>query len=503
MPTYFSGEFGALTLLPGQRLYVGAAVNIWDYNSFLTAFVHGISMSGSNIIELHGTVATEVEVGIVGSGAGLALHVGSTGSITALDSNAISLTSADDVNINNAGAISSKSTAIVINGAVDASPSQFENTGTITSQLGGGISSSSANALYVRNYGTISAATSGVNCNGALVLFNSGRIEGRTVSIFGDDLADSVTNAGTLIGNVSTLGGEDVIRNYGTVEGAILSGLGTDTLDNRGGFINSPAGNITDLGADDDKLLNRAGEIIGDVYLGAGNDLVDNRGGVIDGIIYGDAGADRFLLDALLGETVDGGADLDLLDFLSGPAVTLSLDGTFENAGAAVGDSYEMIDRVFGSRFGNDVVRGDGQVNQLYGFGGNDSLDGAGGIDTLQGGTGTDTLTGGLGNDSFRFYALNECGDFITDFSNSGSNDDRIQVLASAFGGGLVAGTLAAADFQSRADNVAQDGTDRFIFRTTDRTLWFDADGSGAGAALLVADLQAGAVVTAADILIA
>ncbi|MGB4828457.1 MAG: hypothetical protein WBP18_14525 [Paracoccaceae bacterium] len=43
---------------------------------------------------------------------------------------------------------------------------------------------------------------------------------------------------------------------------------------------------------------------------------------------------------------------------------------------------------------------------------------------------------------------------------------------------------------------------DRFIFRTTDRTLWFEADGSGAGAAIMVADLQAGAVVTAAEILL-
>ncbi|MGB4828341.1 MAG: flagellar biosynthesis protein FlgM, partial [Paracoccaceae bacterium] len=59
-----------------------------------------------------------------------------------------------------------------------------------------------------------------------------------------------------------------------------------------------------------------------------------------------------------------------------------------------------------------------------------------------------------------------------------------------------------ANQFQTRADNNAQDADDRFIFNTTDRTLWFDADGNGAGAAIMVADLQAGAVVTAADILL-
>jgi hypothetical protein len=49
---------------------------------------------------------------------------------------------------------------------------------------------------------------------------------------------------------------------------------------------------------------------------------------------------------------------------------------------------------------------------------------------------------------------------------------------------------------------LAQDADDRFIFRTTDQTLWYDADGSGSGAALMIADLQAGATMTNLDILI-
>ena len=54
----------------------------------------------------------------------------------------------------------------------------------------------------------------------------------------------------------------------------------------------------------------------------------------------------------------------------------------------------------------------------------------------------------------------------------------------------------------ARHDNVAQDANDRFVFRTSDTTLWFDADGKGGAAATLLADLKAGAVVTTADILI-
>ena len=67
----------------------------------------------------------------------------------------------------------------------------------------------------------------------------------------------------------------------------------------------------------------------------------------------------------------------------------------------------------------------------------------------------------------------------------------------------LVAGTtLAASQFEVRADNLAQDADDRFIFRTTDQTLWFDSNGNAGGGLSEVADLQASAVLTAANILI-
>ena len=90
----------------------------------------------------------------------------------------------------------------------------------------------------------------------------------------------------------------------------------------------------------------------------------------------------------------------------------------------------------------------------------------------------------------------------ISDFLGVAGNNDSFQISAAGFGGGLVAGALAAGQFQTRADNLAQDGDDRFIFRTTDQTLWFDANGNLAGGLLMVADLQSGAVVTAGDILL-
>ena len=89
----------------------------------------------------------------------------------------------------------------------------------------------------------------------------------------------------------------------------------------------------------------------------------------------------------------------------------------------------------------------------------------------------------------------------IADFSNLSGKNNLIRISAAGFGGGLVAGgPLAASQFRVRADNLAQDGDDRFVFRTTDQTLWFDSNGNGAGGLTLVADLQTGATMSAGDI---
>ena len=142
-------------------------------------------------------------------------------------------------------------------------------------------------------------------------------------------------------------------------------------------------------------------------------------------------------------------------------------------------------------------MTGDNLANWLFGDGGNDVLSGGAGNDTLEGGTGVDRLTGGLGSDIFRF-GLGEGSDRISDFHNVTGDNDRFQIA----GVGLATGQISAGQFRARADNVAQDGNDYFIFRTTDATLWFDSDGNGGAAAVMLADLQAAAVVTYQDIFI-
>jgi hypothetical protein len=65
-----------------------------------------------------------------------------------------------------------------------------------------------------------------------------------------------------------------------------------------------------------------------------------------------------------------------------------------------------------------------------------------------------------------------------------------------------VAYTLADGDSLRADSNQAMDATDRFIFRNSDKTLWFDANGTGSGGPVMVADLQSGATLVRTDIVI-
>jgi Ca2+-binding RTX toxin-like protein len=138
----------------------------------------------------------------------------------------------------------------------------------------------------------------------------------------------------------------------------------------------------------------------------------------------------------------------------------------------------------------------------ISGGGGDDTIIGGADQETMAGGTGLDLLTGNGGNDVFLFGAVAENNARITDFSGRAGNNDSFEINATTFGGGLTVGTLAAGQFRTATTNRAGDANDRFIFRTTDETLWFDANGNAAGGRTLIADLQDGARVTAADILL-
>jgi len=439
--------------------------------------------------------------------------------------NQIDLTTTDSLLVGRNGLIASTDNQIGVLGT--GSNHRVHVEGTVAGRhgvvLGDDAAADSGERVLVTATGVVSGSFVGVGVTAHdSTVINYGLIDGSqaAINVKGPGVGTThIYNAGVLHAHAFGIwyGGSEALslRNTGTIDGGIASVVGSTAAD----------------------TIRNLGQMFGDVVLKDGNDLYDGRGGSIEGTIFGDAGNDTFRLGAGI-ETVDGGAGWDTLDFRSGGAIRVALDGSFANTGRAADDSYTGIEAIFGSNFGADRLTGDAAANALRGFGGadtlaggagndmlfggaghdrlvggagndalfgdagNDALFGGAGNDRLTGGAGHDRLAGGAGNDQFVFAAPGEGGDVITDFGAVAGNNDGFRITAAGFGGGLAAGALAPAQFQSRANNLAQDADDRFIFRTTDATLWFDANGNAAGGLTMLADLQAGAVVSAGDIVL-
>lgn len=240
----------------------------------------------------------------------------------------------------------------------------------------------------------------------------------------------------------------------------------------------------------------------------------------IDGVGQGTPGGNRIFLTIW-----DGGGD-DTYDF-STYATSLQVDlapggwsvlsdeqravldtgknikarGNVFNALLHDNDTRSLIENAVGGS-GDDTIFGNDGANTLTGNGGGDTLAGRRGTDTLIGSSGADRLSGGKGADTFWLTSSADGGDTVTDFDGK----DLIALSASAFGNlGITSGHASALDdafFISRNSNVAQSTDEHVIFRTGDSSLWFDVDGQGGTAAILLATLANGAVLSAGDIFI-
>ena len=164
-------------------------------------------------------------------------------------------------------------------------------------------------------------------------------------------------------------GGNDVLEGR---EGndTLLGDVGNDQLDGDNGADNLWGGEGIDT------LFGEAGN--DRLYGGAGNDILN--GGV---------GAD----------TIDGGEGTDSARYsTSTGSVLVDLVSHGLNQGEAAGDIFVSIENLVGSNY-NDTLRGDDQINQISGYGGDDVVFGNGGNDRLYGGSGNDILLGGSGAD--------------------------------------------------------------------------------------------------------
>jgi Ca2+-binding RTX toxin-like protein len=270
----------------------------------------------------------------------------------------------------------------------------------------------------------------------------------------------------------------------------LLGGEGGDVLFGYSGG-DPAARNRTTMFTDDDLLDGGAGNDLlrgdfgNDTLIGGeGNDTLE--GGTGNDVYHVQQSGD-VVTEAQAG--ANGGIDTVLSSLAS---YTLRLN--VENGTIVVGTAASLA----GNTLSNTLTGGSG-ANLLSGGTGRDTLDGAAGDDTLVGGTGNDVLTGGNGLDAFRFIVSGGAAnaDRITDFVAA---DDRIELDDAAFAALGPVGLLAAGAF--RAGGAAADADDRVIWKASTGELFYDPDGSGAAAQVLIATLNPGATVTAADIFV-
>jgi RTX calcium-binding nonapeptide repeat (4 copies) len=236
-----------------------------------------------------------------------------------------------------------------------------------------------------------------------------------------------------------------------------------------------------------------------DILIGdfAANGIAGGNGGDwLDGTyggdaLYGEAGNDS-LVSRVQADVLDGGTEFDYAryDYADAGLRAYLYDRT-QNTGWAAGDIYVSIEGLAGSYFADDL-RGDANQNIIYGLGGGDFIVGLGG---------SDLLIGGEGQDLFHFVGIGDGGaggDVIQDFV---SGFDRISVQGAFFGLGSPGG-VAIDSFRFVAGTQANLATSQFIYNGATRQLFYDQDGTGAGAQVLLATLQAGATMAAGDIIV-
>jgi serralysin len=264
---------------------------------------------------------------------------------------------------------------------------------------------------------------------------------------------------------------------------------------------------------------------------GSGGDSI--RGNQAGNLLNGNGGNDT-LIGSAGNDTLDGGAGADALQggtgddqYIVGGTDTVTeganegVDSVTAYATYTIGNNIENL-RLASS--GGFVATGNSLGNVLSGNVGNNRLEGLGGNDTLGGGDGNDRLLGGEGNDSLRGAEGNDnlYGGAGNDVLNGGAGADRLWFTdalgatnvdtVAGFQSGVDSLGLGASRFSAIGSGLDQNefvvGTaastanHRIIHNITTGEMFYDADGTGAGAAVLFARLGAGTAIAYTDLIV-
>jgi Ca2+-binding RTX toxin-like protein len=378
-------------------------------------------------------------------------------------------------------------------------------------------------------------------------------IEGGTGADFidggaGNDMLFGFDRAGTVNqdGSVTILGGDGVDEIVGGQQADSLDGGAENDIiygRNMADVITGSAGNDTLYGEQGEDTLDGGsgadrmhGGLDGDVYYvdNHGDVVVESRTGSHNDVVYASVDfrmgrshiEDLYLTDtAILGSgnglaneirgnreanILDGGRNNDTLIGGAGNDtyfVRAPGDTVIEAAGRGLADtvrafrSYELTANVE-RLFMQTVYTKDGNPAIFNGIGndGNNTIVGTPFANTIIGREGRDTLKGQAGADTFVFDRQLGADnvDRIIDFNtNTASEGDTLKLKSAVFTG-IANGALNETAFVSGIN--AQDAADRLIFDQTSGRLWYDSDGTGASAQILVATFDQGAILTHDDI---
>jgi len=290
----------------------------------------------------------------------------------------------------------------------------------------------------------------------------------------GNDTLDGGAGGDTLDGGA----GDDLILG-GQGADLLIGAAGDDRLAGNAGADTLHGGDGADIlagGADDDLI-----------HASEGNDTIDATQGA--DTVHGGSGDDLIVVSADSAAVIDGGAGNDTVSYgrsavsVSGIGVYADLSGVTDALAAALGlvpddISLARVEHLRGTQ-GVDFLAGNNAGNRLAGGAGDDVLLGRAGVDTLIGGAGADLFvfeTAGGGNDRIRDFVLGQ---------------DRIGLFLDGFGD-IDAGNIASRFVTTATATPAANGNAQILFDNAGLgagRLFFDADGNGAGAAVLFATL--------------
>ena len=237
-----------------------------------------------------------------------------------------------------------------------------------------------------------------------------------------------------------------------------------------------------------------------DIKTGSGNDEIwmniqDFGGVTIDAGSQTTTGADTLKLQGTMS------LGLTVIDLSSATDQVTQANGSI-NAAAQKG--FESVDlSALSGSFGANIT-GSAAANTITGTANADNIVAGGGADTIKGGAGADTINLADGSsiadgDLIDTVILDQTASADT-ISNFGATD-VIQLSKAVYAAlGTTGAALTAAEFVSGAGVVAGlDGDDRIAYNTTNGNVYYDADGSGVGAAVLIATLSGAPTVSASN----